>query len=108
MLEPPPEVLPGLQLFMQAFWDLCSDRGPTNRIQWTAIHLYARSLGLSYGEERDMVYLVTRLDLAYLEWAKGRQSSGNNAQAVQQQHAQAGGANPRQRPAQLPPNRSRN
>lgn len=83
----------GLNLYMQAFWDLCADRSSTNRIPWTAIHLYARSLGLSYGEERDMVFLVTRLDLVYLDWSKGKQ--GGQPTGPQPQTGPAGKNNPR-------------
>lgn len=106
MLEPPPEVNEGLKLYMQAFWDLSADRTVNGRIPWTALHLYCRSLGLSYGEERDMVFIVTRLDIAYLEWAKGKQ--GGQSQGPQRQDATAGKDHPRQRAAQPPPNRSRN
>lgn len=65
----------GLQLYMDAFFELCGDRGSNNRLQWLSMHAYARALGLSRDEERDMIYLLRQLDMAYCEWAaKGKQN----------------------------------
>lgn len=96
LLEPPPEVNEGLQLYMDAFWNLCADRGFGNRIRWTAMHFYASSLGLSYEEEWDMVFLLNRLDMTYLKWLEGKQRRGQ-PEGSSQQNGPPIAANPRRR-----------
>lgn len=65
-----PELLPGLGLYLRAFYDLDSCRpvgfgeGP---IPWTAIEEWCRSLELDEEERDDVHYLVRRLDNAYLK-----------------------------------------
>jgi hypothetical protein len=67
MLEPAPEVNFGLQLYVNAYWALVSCR--TNElIPWTAVQAYCDHLGLCPGEAYDMHFLITRMDMAYLNW----------------------------------------
>lgn len=74
LLEPPPEVNPGLALYMEAFWALCSDRhGDGHRIPWTSVQRWCEARGLDREEWADVHHLVGRVDLAYLEWLRTKQ-----------------------------------
>lgn len=65
-----PELEPGLELYLRAFYELDSCRsvgmgeGP---IPWTAMEQWATSLGMDEEEREDVHYLVRRLDNAFLE-----------------------------------------
>jgi hypothetical protein len=67
-----PELMPGLDIFLQAFWDLSTCRqmgmglGP---IPWTATREYVTILGGSEEFQEDFHYLIRRIDSAYLQWA---------------------------------------
>lgn len=80
---------------MDAFWLLFGDRGTMNRITWLSMHLYAVSLGLSDELEQDMIFLVNRLDMAYLKWLAGKQKSNADAPGVQRTNAAPIKVNPR-------------
>lgn len=65
-----PILLRGLDLYLNAFYDLNSDRSvgmSAGPIPWTAIHTYASAMGVFGVDFEDMVYLIRRLDNAYLE-----------------------------------------
>lgn len=63
----------GLELHYLAFWDLCPDRNPGGRIQWTAKDRYCVSLDLDADQREDLFYYVDVLDAAYLEYHLGKQ-----------------------------------
>lgn len=60
----------GLELYAKAFWDLISDRLGGNRIPWTAIHAWCASKGITGEDEDDVHFLVGRMDMAYVDWAR--------------------------------------
>jgi len=66
-----PELLPGLNLYFDAFWELCPDRqlgmsvGP---IPYTSIRQYCIDWNLNEELTFNMKKLVRKLDLVYLEW----------------------------------------
>lgn len=71
-----PELMPGLEVFLQAFWDLSTCRqigmglGP---IPWTSVESYATLYFESDGFKQDLHFHIRQLDAAYLEWAnKGK------------------------------------
>lgn len=67
-----PQLEPGLELYLDAFWELSSCRsvgmglGP---IPWTACEKYARVYRLDDDQADALVYHVARLDSAYLKWS---------------------------------------
>lgn len=74
-----PELRPGLELYLRAYYELDSCRaigmgeGP---IPWTALDQWAGRLGLDEEERGDLFYLVRRLDNAYLEHVSKKRSKG--------------------------------
>lgn len=60
----------GWQLYMDAFWDLASERSQGSRIRWTAIDQWCRRYGLSFSAYQAVKFVVYRLDLAYIDWAQ--------------------------------------
>lgn len=67
---------PGLELYTKAFWDLISDRSANNRIPWTAVHLWCSAHDIRGQEEEDFHFLVSRMDMAYVDWARKKSKSG--------------------------------
>jgi hypothetical protein len=69
-IENAPELAPGLEFYLAAFYELESSRpmgldvGP---IPWTALQDYALSLGLDDEEQDDLKHHVRALDVAYLK-----------------------------------------
>jgi len=65
-----PELKPGLLLYMQAFFDLDSERshafGPTP-IPWTSIYQYAKAFELDPEQTEDMFYFIKAMDSANLK-----------------------------------------
>jgi hypothetical protein len=67
-----PELLPGLSIYLNAFWDLSTCRqmgmglGP---IPWTNTREYCTILGGDEQFQEEFHYLIRRLDQAYLNWA---------------------------------------
>jgi hypothetical protein len=76
-----PDLNLGLELAYMAFWELSTSRpvgwapGP---IPWHVIHEYAMSQHLDEEEKADFVYLIRKMDRAFLEWNEVRQKSGKN------------------------------
>lgn len=66
-----PELMPGLELYLNAFWELHTCRqigfgvGP---IPWTAVRHYGNMLDLDELEFSEFSYLIKQLDSAYLQW----------------------------------------
>lgn len=76
VLEPPPEVGWGLQLYMDAFWQLASERhGPRTRIPWSSIRFWCRERGMDR-DDMDFTQLVLQeIDTAYLNWCASKQEA---------------------------------
>jgi len=65
-----PELEPGLQLFLQAFFDLDSERSHGNgltAIPWTSIATYARAFEFDEEQTEDLYFFVRRLDSEHLK-----------------------------------------
>ena len=61
----------GLGLFLQAFWDLNSERSVgeiTGSIPWSSVVFYCEYHGFEYHESEELLYFVKRLDEAYLSY----------------------------------------
>jgi hypothetical protein len=67
-----PILLPGLDWYMNCFWDLHTTRssgfGP-GRISVISVIEYGRLLGLSETEIDDLWYHVRQLDTVYMKWS---------------------------------------
>lgn len=65
-----PELKPGLELYMQAFFDLDSDRthvlAPTP-IPWSSVKDYAIAWGFDEEQTEDLFYLIRKMDNKHLE-----------------------------------------
>lgn len=70
LLEPPPEVQSGLELYMKAFFDLAGDRPQGGRIRWSTVEDWCARKGLDGVDAEDVHFLLTRMDIAYMEWSK--------------------------------------
>src|SRR5688572_16692728 len=65
-----PELQVGLQLYLQAFFDLDSERTHGNGlapIPWTAIKEYATAFELDEEQTDDLFYFVKRMDSEHLK-----------------------------------------
>lgn len=75
-IQEAPELLPGLDFYLQAWFDLDSCRSPgfdgRTRIPWTAARLWAEEYGLEDEERDEFFYLLSELDTAYLGWEEKR------------------------------------
>lgn len=65
-----PELIPGLELYLNAFFDLDSDRthvfAPT-AIPWTSIHNYAVAFELDEQQTEDLFLFVKAMDSKHLK-----------------------------------------
>lgn len=65
-----PELIDGLQIYLNAFFDLDSDRthvfSPT-AIPWSSIHSYAIAFELDDEQTHDLFYFIKRMDSKHLE-----------------------------------------
>lgn len=66
-----PVLFHGANLYLQAFFDLDSERsqgyGTVGRIPWSAIQHYVTVVGLSYEQECNLHFLIKRMDAAHME-----------------------------------------
>lgn len=65
-----PQLIPGMELYYNAFFDLSSSRNQgmgIGRIPWTAIKDYGDCWGLSEEQMEDLFYFVRAMDNVYLE-----------------------------------------
>lgn len=63
-----PELYQGLQLFLQAFFDLDSERSHgmgITMIPWSAIHFYGNANEFSEEQKEDLVYFIRKMDVAH-------------------------------------------
>lgn len=76
-----PQLLPGLDLYMRAFYDLDTTRqvgfelGP---ISWLAIQEYARELELEGEGKEDLHHFIRVLDNEFLMYHKRKSSKGGD------------------------------
>lgn len=67
-----PDLLPGLDLYYEAFQRLTTSRafgmGAVGPIPYSAISGYCKDEGFVGEERSDIFYHVERLDAAYMEW----------------------------------------
>jgi hypothetical protein len=71
-----PDIPLGLDMYLEAFWDLSSCRSAgwgVGPIPWTAILDYAHAYGLDPEQTEDLVYYVRVLDKAYIEHSQRQQ-----------------------------------
>lgn len=67
-----PELMPGLEFYLKAFWDLSTCRqmgmglGP---IPWLSIHEYGKLTCNTEESYEDFQFHIRQLDSAYLNWA---------------------------------------
>lgn len=77
-LEKAPRLQPSLELWWNAFWDICGDRSGMGdgRILWTSAHLWARSHDLSQEQEFELHCHLKAMDTIYLQHQKEAQNRG--------------------------------
>lgn len=70
-IQDAPDLLPGLDWYLRAFYELSTCRpigyGAVGSIPWTAIVQYGHLHGLGGEALEDLVFLVRELDSEYLE-----------------------------------------
>lgn len=65
-----PELLPGLQLYLQAFFDLDAERShgfSLSQIPWSKIKEYSKDLELDEEQTDDMLFFIRKMDSAHLK-----------------------------------------
>lgn len=75
-----PELKPGLQLFLQAFFDLDAERTHAltlTPIPWTSIKAYADAYALDEEQTEDLLFLVRRMDDAHLKRLAKKNQQGS-------------------------------
>lgn len=75
----PPEVHVSQQLYVDCFWDVCSDRTQGSRIRYTAVAAWCTQHRLSSSLSEDVHFVVKKLDLAYIEWAQKKNAKESKA-----------------------------
>jgi len=73
-----PELETGLQLFLQAFFDLDSERSHASGltpIPWTSIAAYARAFEFDEEQTEDLYFFVRRLDSEHLKRLEAKQKA---------------------------------
>lgn len=80
-----PELEPGLQLYLQAFFDLDSERshgsGITS-IPWSSISNYAQAFDFDEEQTEDLYFFVRRLDSEHLKKLAEKQKAANGKRPV--------------------------
>lgn len=75
-VEEAPELAPGDEFYLTAFWDLstCRDLGwGVGPIPWRDIILYADRAGLEEDTATAFVAIIRHMDTAYLRWQEQEQ-----------------------------------
>lgn len=75
------ELIPGAELYWDAFWALFADRapaglGPPGPIPWLTVDAYARRIGLPDDEFIDLANAVREIDAEYLKILAERMAAG--------------------------------
>lgn len=64
-----PELTNGLQVYLQAFFDLDAERTHAlalTPIPWTSINAYSKAYGFDEEQTEDLLYLIRKMDNAHL------------------------------------------
>jgi len=75
-----PELLPGLQVYLQAFFDLDAERTHAlslTPIPWTSIRAYADAYAFDEEQTEDLLYLVRKMDDAHLKRLSKKNNTGS-------------------------------
>lgn len=89
-----PELLPGLDLYFDAFWELTTCRsfigmsGLPGPIPWSAIDAYAQRLGLEGEDLEHFTRLLRALDDELLDYTRSKEAGGKPG-SVQQKDSNA-------------------
>lgn len=65
-----PELLLGLQLYLQAFFDLDSERSHSTglvAIPWTSINEYAKAFDFDEDQTEDLFFFIRKMDASHLK-----------------------------------------
>lgn len=65
-----PELYSGLQLYLQAFFELDSERSHgmgVTMIPWMSIKYYAESNEFSLDQSEDLMYFIRKMDIAHIK-----------------------------------------
>lgn len=76
-----PELYKGLHLYLQAFFDLDSERSHSmgiTVIPWSAIHNYARAYDFSEEQKEDLIYFLRAMDTAHTKRLHEKSKIGKN------------------------------
>lgn len=65
-----PELYQGLYLFLQAFFDLDSEREPPKPIPWTSVLTYAVFNKFDEEQTEDLIYFIRKIDAEHLKKLK--------------------------------------
>lgn len=71
-----PKITNGLQLYLQAFFDLDSERThgfSLSHIPWSAINEYAKTYDFDEEQKEDLLYFIRCLDRVYLDRLEKKQ-----------------------------------
>ena len=80
-IENAPELEIGLQLYLQAFFDLDSERSHGNglvQIPWTSIAAYAQAFAFDEEQTEDLFYFIRKLDSEHLTRLSNKQKAASN------------------------------
>ena len=82
-----PELQPGLEVYLEAFYELCSDRPQAmsgiSPIPFTSICKFAEAYGLRGEDFEDLRYFARVLDKAFIEWHEDRRpAKGKQGQVI--------------------------
>jgi hypothetical protein len=75
-----PELQDGLQLYLQAFFDLDCERSHSQgltSIPWTSVSAYAQAFGFDEEQTEDLHFFIRKLDSEHLKRLDKKQKSGN-------------------------------
>jgi len=74
-----PKLAPGLTLFLEAFYDLDTERSLADLqpIPWSKIVEYGQFHGLGKAEVSDLLYFIREADNAYLQRLAARRKRGH-------------------------------
>jgi len=95
----PPELFPGFNFYIEAFWRLHTCRpqamSGSAHIPWTAIDRYAERHDMSPTQFYRFVHYIEMMDDAFREYVKSKSgdagsSDGNNVERTQQEASKAG------------------
>lgn len=77
-----PELEPGLQLYLQAFFDLDSERTHAvglTPIPWTSIATYAQAFQFDEEQTEDLYFFVRKLDSEHLKKLAAKEKAKSNS-----------------------------